>query len=142
MLNPYIYNHAICKTLGYLECKASLEACPNMSDDHAYSEPWQSQNSLFNHFQEYLGIIRDINAYSATFTGAQLRGREVTSTALLENWKNCPNFRNKGPDCVNLWVNFSIESIFLRVSRKKNSKIFPWGALFSCVFHEMFIEVS
>ena len=40
----------------------------------------------------------------------------------------------KGPDCVHLWVN-----VVLRVSRKKNSKLFPCGATF--VFDEMFIEV-
>ena len=35
---------------------------------HMYSEPWHSQNSLFDHFQRYLGIFRDIDAYSATLT--------------------------------------------------------------------------
>ena len=29
----------------------------NMSDDQADSEPWHSQNSLFKHFQAYLGIF-------------------------------------------------------------------------------------
>ena len=32
-----------------------------------------SQNSL-EHFQGYLGICKDIDAYSATFTGGQLGG--------------------------------------------------------------------
>ena len=39
--------------------------------DHAYSESWHSQNSLFKHFQGYLGIFRDIDAYSVTLTGMQ-----------------------------------------------------------------------
>ena len=45
-------------------------------------------NSLSNHFQGYLGIFRDIHAYSATLTGMQL-GR-----------KTFPDCGNKGPDCV------------------------------------------
>ena len=36
----------------------------NVRDDHAYSESWHSQNSLLKHFQGYLSIFRDINAYS------------------------------------------------------------------------------
>ena len=47
-----------------------------MKDDHAYSEFWHSQNSLFNDFQRYLGIFRDIDAYAATLTGPQLGGGE------------------------------------------------------------------
>ena len=43
-----------------------------MSDDQPYSEPWHSQDSLFKHFQGYLGIFRDIDAYSVTLKGAQL----------------------------------------------------------------------
>ena len=110
-----------------------------MSDDQAYSEP--CQKSLFKHSQGYLGIFRDIDAYSATHTGAQLRGREETSTALFENQKWRPDFGKKDLDCVHLWVKFSIQNILLGVSRRKNSKMFPCEALFSCVFDEMFIKV-
>ena len=46
-----------------------------MSDDQINSEDWHSQNSLFKHFQGFLGIFRDIDAYSAKLTGAQLKGR-------------------------------------------------------------------
>ena len=54
-----------------------------MQDDRAYSGPWHCQNSLFKHFQGYLGIFRAINAYSATLTGAQLGLREEASPALF-----------------------------------------------------------
>ena len=48
-----------------------------MQDDHVYSEPWHSQNSLLKHFQGYLGIFRDIDAYLTTPTGVQIgRGGE------------------------------------------------------------------
>ena len=62
-----------------------FKSLPNI---HAYSEPWHSQNSLFNHFQGYLDIFRGIDAYSATLTGAQL-GR-----------KKFPDFEKKASDCV------------------------------------------
>ena len=42
-----------------------------MQDDNEYSDPQHSQNSLFKHFQGYLGIFKDIDA---TLTGAQLGG--------------------------------------------------------------------
>ena len=40
-------------------------------------------NNLFKHFQGYLGIFMDIEAYSATLTDTQLRGRGKVSPALL-----------------------------------------------------------
>ena len=43
-------------------------------------------------------------------------GREEVSLALFENQKKCPDFG-------------------------KNPKVFPYGASFSCVFDEIFIEV-
>ena len=55
-----------------------------MYDDHAYSESWHSHKSLFKHFQEYLNILRNIDGYSNTPTGAQLEGREEASPALYE----------------------------------------------------------
>ena len=70
-----------------------------------------------------------------------IRGIRKTYPALFENRKKCPNFGKKGPNCVHLSVKFSIQNVVLRVSRRKNSKIFPWGSLFSCAFDEMFIKV-
>ena len=56
-----------------------------MSDDLAYVEPWHSQNNLFKHFQRYLGIFRDIEAYSNTLRGAQPWGIGEASPILFEN---------------------------------------------------------
>ena len=39
--------------------------------DHANSGPQHSQNSLFRQFQGYLGIFRDIDAYSAPLSGTK-----------------------------------------------------------------------
>ena len=36
----------------------------------------------------------------------------------------------KGPDCVHLWVKFSIQDVVLVVCRRENSKMFPCGAFF------------
>ena len=59
-------------------------------DEHAYSEPWhfQSPYSEPNHFQGFLGVFRDIDAYSATLTGPQL-GR-----------KTFPDFGKRAPNCA------------------------------------------
>ena len=48
----------------------------------------------------------------------------------------------KRPDCVNLWVKFLIYNAVLKVSRRKNSKIFYCGAFSSCVVDEKFIGVT
>ena len=62
LCNPCIYNCVILRTLAHLQ-----------------PEPWHSQNSLFKDFQGYLGIFRDIDAYLATLTGAQLGERGEAS---------------------------------------------------------------
>ena len=77
--------------------------------------------------------------------GAQLGGggeRGEASPAFFENWKRCPDFRKKGPDCVHLWVKFSIENIVSRVFRRKISKMFPCRASFSCVFDVLLKHLS
>ena len=38
--------------------------------------------------------------------------------------------RKKCPDCLHLWIKFSIPNVVLRVSRRKNISL----AFFSCVF--------
>ena len=50
------------------------------------------QNSLFKHFQGYLGIFMNIDAYLATLTGMQLGDERETSPALFEDRKKCPDF--------------------------------------------------
>ena len=80
----------------------------------------QTLNSLFNHFQRYLDIFRNIDAYSATLTGAQQRRKKF------------PDFGKKGPDCVfdemfsvlvpqtlpvslkNFWLGTSVQTFFLQ----------------------------
>ena len=94
-------------------------------------ETWHSKKSLFKHFQGYLGLFRDIDAYSATLTGhTQLERRGEASPALFKIKEKCPDFEKKGPDYINLWVEFSIKNLVLRISRKKTPECFPKGPLF------------
>ena len=73
-------------------------------------------------------------------TGAQLGGGgRRFPLPFFDNRKNCHDFGKNGPDCTHLCVKFSIQNVVLRVSRTKNTKIFP--CFFSYVFDEMFIKV-
>ena len=65
--NPCIYNLAIFITLAYLEPEASSKSsqtCKMIM--HIYLEPWRSQNCLFECFQGYFGIFRDIDGNGST----------------------------------------------------------------------------
>ena len=77
--------------------------------EHAYySEPWHSRNSLFKHHQGYyLGIFRDINAFSATSTGAHTTSvKGEASLALFENQKSVLIFGRKALIVSILGLNF------------------------------------
>ena len=69
-----------------------------MQDDHAYLEPWHSQNCLLNCFQIYFRIFRDIDGNLALLSCVELGKKENVSPAFFENQENCPDFRKKGPD--------------------------------------------
>ena len=78
-----------------------------------------------------------------TLTDAQQGGRGEASFGVFENEKKCPDFEKKGPDCVHLWVEFSIQNVGIQnFSGTKISKMFLCTASISCVFDEMFIEVT
>ena len=48
----------------------------------------------------------------------------------------CPDFWKKGSDYAHLWVKCFIQNVVLRVSRRKDLKMFPCRASFSGVFGE------
>ena len=54
---------------------------------------------------------------------------------VFENRKKCPDVG------VHLWIKFPTQNVVLRLSRRKNFRMFPCGVLFSSVFGEMFIKV-
>ena len=74
-------------------------------------------------------------------TGAQLGWRGEVYPALSENRKKGLDFWKKGLNCNHLWVNFSIQNVALRVSRRKNCKMFSCGASFSGVSDKIFLVV-
>ena len=80
------------------------------------------------HIQGYWCIFS--NNHRCVVSG---RGNASSPFSFFENWKNWkkfPGFSKKGPDCVHLWVKFSIQNVLLRVSRRENSKMFPYRASF------------
>ena len=130
-IQPYhIQNTCLFRTRGI------FKSLSNKYSDHTYSEPLHSQDSLFKHFQKYLGIFRDIDVYSATLTGTQLvRRRRETNPALFENLKKCPDFGKKGLDCIHLLVELSIQKAEIQnFSRRNIPKMFSVEPLFLVVF--------
>ena len=111
------------RTLAYLEPEASSKGCRTCQMIMHVQSPnieqfIQTFSRIFRHIQGYLGI----------FSHTHRRATKGERGDLFENRKKCPDFGKKGPDCDHLWVKFSIQNIVLRVSRRKNSKMFP------CIF--------
>ena len=48
----------------------------------------------------------------------------------FENQKKCSDFGKKDPDCVHLWVTFSIQNVTLGAPWRKTPKCFNVGPLF------------
>ena len=48
----------------------------------------------------------------------------------FEYQEKVPWFCKRCPDCVHLWVKFFSKNVALRICRRENSQIFPWGAFF------------
>ena len=80
-----------------------------MSDNQAHSEPCYNQNSLFKHFLGYLGIFGDIDAYSVTFIGVELKGRGNAYPGYFENGKMCYDFEKKVVIVSNFGLNFPVK---------------------------------
>ena len=108
---------------GLFRAQGIFKSLTLISDDQAYSDTYHSQNSLFKHFQGYLGIFRDIESYSATLTDAQLSRRGEASHVIFENWKKCSEFGKKGPG-------FHSKYSFKEYLGQKSPKYFPAGCSF------------
>ena len=55
---------------GMFRTQGIFKSLSDTEDDQKYLKSWHSQNSSLKQFQERLGIFRDTDAYSATFTDA------------------------------------------------------------------------
>ena len=116
----------------HLEHKTSSRVCETCKMMYYISSIFSflSLNRFFN-FQGYLGIFRDIDAYSATHTGTQLGGEGRPPLSYLNMENKFSDFGKKGPtDYVHIWVKFSIQNVVLRIPWRKNSKMFSCGPLF------------
>ena len=66
--------------------------------------------------------------------GAQLVGEGGRQPLpFFENQKKYPDLGKHGPNSIHRCVKFSIQNV-LRVPRRKNLKIFLWGAFFEIMF--------
>ena len=74
-----------------------------------------------------------------THSGMKLGGSGRPPLPFLKI-KKVPDFGKKSPDCVHLWIKFSIQNVVLRVSQRKNSQKVCLQVFLSC-FDKMFIEV-
>ena len=130
LCNSCIYNHTIFRTLVYLEPETSSKACRickvimHIQGPSIIRTVYSSIFSrMFRHNLGYWCIISDTHRRA-------IRGRREASPALFENLKKCHGFEKKGPDGVYFWNKFLIQNVILRVSRRKNSKMFFCGASF------------
>ena len=132
LCNPYIYNGVIFGTLTHLEPEASSKACQTSKMIKHIHSPGIIRTvywSIFNYILGYSGILMHIYPNSQA-TNKRGGGHPCTFLKI----KKSTDFGKKGPDCVHLWVKFYIQNVVLRVSKKRNSKKFPCGTFFSCVF--------
>ena len=70
------------------------------------------------------------SSYERFCSTCAIRSGEEASPNFFENQKKCLVFGKKGPDCLHPWLKFSIQNVVLRLSRRKNSKMFPREAFF------------
>ena len=81
-------------------------------------------------------IVQLISRFSNSFDTPQQADNDGANGRLpLESPKKCPDFGKKGPDGVHLWIKFTIQNVFLTVSRRKISKFFPYGVKVSRLRH-------
>ena len=58
------------------------------------------------------------------------KGRWILLCLFFWKSKKWSDFEKKCPDCVHPWVNFFIQNVGLRVSKRKNLKLFHAGRFF------------
>ena len=80
-------------------------------------------------------IVQLISRFSNSFDTPQQADNDGANGRLpLESPKKCPDFGKKGPDGVHLWIKFTIQNVFLTVSRRKSPNFFPTASKFhACV---------
>ena len=101
--NPWIYSRAISEPWVIYNRRHFQKPFEHVRW-RCISEPYHSQSSSLKHCQEYLGIFRDIDVYSAIYTGAQLGREERHPLMFLKIGKRCLDFLKKGHHYVHYWL--------------------------------------
>ena len=74
-----------------------------------------------------------INPLPLLYLSRQLWGKEGgLPCPFVKFEKRALTLAKKGPNSVHLWITYSIQNVVLRVSRRKNFKIFLRGFFFLC----------
>ena len=158
--NLCVYNHAIFRTLADLEPDPSSKGCETCKMIRHVQCPGIVKTVHSNIFKEsqgysvYLGIFRDIHAYSVQLTGVQLGESDAYSVTVtgvqlegsrrglpwpfLKVGKSILILEKKAPDCVHLWVKFLFKMWFWEYLGERTSICFPAG-LFFLVFLQKFL---
>ena len=80
---------------------------------------------MFKYFQGYLGIFRDIDTYSATFTGVQLERRGKPPLLFLKIEESALIFEKKALIVFIFGLNFPFKMQFKEYTGEKTPKCFP-----------------
>ena len=103
---------------------------------HFYDKNFRFQT--FSNVENLANLVSNTsNSLRCAIRGRRSGGRHPLP--FFENQKKCPDFAKKGPNCVHPQVKFIIQNVILRVSRRKNSKIFP-AVLFFIEFLTKFLS--
>ena len=106
----------------------------------------QEHSVIFSHVQVYwgtfrhywvvmeplsdiFGTLRNRLAYTRRATWRERWSLPALSEIEKKSW-----FGKKKALIAHLWVKFAIENVVLSVSSRKNTKMVPCGASFSCIF--------
>ena len=137
-----LYNRAIFKTLAYSKPEASSKDCPTCKVIMHIQSPVIVKTVYSSIFSR---IFRRIEGYWCIFSHTHKRatrggGGRRGLPCFFKNRKKCPDFGQKNPDCVHLWIKFSIQNVVSRVIKRKNSKMFPWEAIFLVFFTKCLLK--
>ena len=95
-------------------------------------------SNIFKGIQAYSGILMHIQPHSLVHNQGGV-GRPPLLFLKIEKKKKM--ILEKKITMCPLWVKFCIQNVVSRVSKRKNSKIFPCRTSFSCTLDKMFIKV-
>ena len=135
-----LYNRAIFKTLAYSKPEASSKDCPTCKVIMHIQSPVIVKTVYSSIFSR---IFRHIEGYWCIFSHTHKRatrggGGRRGLPCFFKNRKKCPDFGQKNPDCVHLWIKFSIQNVVSRVPRRKKLQNVSLRGHFSCFLRNVY----